>query len=266
MKQGMQKRAQLNNGLEVPLLGLGTYLLTGKEAEELVYAALMKGYRLIDSAAMYENEAAVGRAIRRAVESGIAREEIFVVTKIWKTDMGYEKALEAFEKSYERMKLKTIDLLLIHWPAASAEVNIATWKALEEIYYGGKVKSIGVSNFNADQLKQLFRWGDIKPAVDQYSSSPGNSQESLRVFCEQKGIRSMAYSPIQRGKVMADRYIQSLAEKYKKTPAQIALRWNIQRGVIPIPKTAHPDRLDENKDVFDFSLTKEEMALLLNKN
>lgn len=265
MKQGMQKRIQLNNGQELPLIGLGTYLLTGKEAEEVVYAALMKGYRLIDSAAMYGNEAAVGNAIRRAVHDGVPREEISVVTKIWKTDMGYEKALAAFERSYELLKLETIDLLLIHWPHVSDEVNIKTWKALEEMYYGGRVKSIGVSNFNEAQLKYLFKWGDIKPVVNQYSSSPGKSQEALRAFCAEHQIRSMAYSPIQRGKVFEDRIIQELADKYEKTPVQIALRWNIQRGVIPIPKTASLDRLDENKDVFDFVLTEEEMALLMNK-
>jgi len=266
MKQGLEKRVSLNNKQELPLIGLGTYLLMEREAEEVVYAALMKGYRLIDSAAMYGNEAAVGRAVRRAVENGIPREEISVVTKNWKTDMGYEKALEAFEKSAQQLKLDVIDLLLlIHWPDASNEVNIATWKALEELYYGGKVKSIGVSNFNEEQLRYLFKWGDIKPAVNQFSSSPGNSQEDLRFFCEQETIRVMAYSPIQRGRILEDQDIRHLAEKYHKTPAQIALRWNLQRGVIPIPKTASIDRLEENKDLFDFALTKVEMTLLLNK-
>lgn len=266
MTKGMQKRIQLNNSYELPLMGLGTYLMEGKEAEEVVYAALMKGYRLIDTASMYGNEAAVGRAVRKAVESGIPREEITVVTKIWKTDMGYEKALEAFEKSYALLQLDVVDLLLIHWPDASDEINIKTWKALEELYYGGEVKAIGVSNFNEEQLKHLFKWGDIKPAVNQFSSSPGNSQEALRAFCEQAGIHVMAYSPIQRGKLLADTAIQKLAEKYQKTPAQIALKWNIQRGVIPIPKTGKLERLDENKNVFDFSLTQDEMALLLNND
>lgn len=265
MKQGMQKRVQLNNGQELPLIGLGTYLLEGKEAEEIVYTALMKGYRLIDSAAMYGNEEAVGNAVRRAVENGIPREDISVVTKIWKTDMGYEKALEAFEKSYELLNVGIIDLLLIHWPDASEDVNIKTWKALEEIYYADKAKSIGVSNFNEAQLKHLFKWGDIKPAVNQFSSSPGNSQEALRVFCAQNNIHVMAYSPIQRGKLLEENDIQELADKYHKTPAQIALRWNIQRGVIPIPKTANINRLDENKDLFDFVLTEEEMKLLSSK-
>lgn len=265
MTKGMQQRVRLNNKQELPLLGLGTYLMEGKEAEEVVYAALMKGYRLIDSASMYGNEAAVGRAVRKAIKSGIPREEITVVTKIWKTDMGYGKALKAFEKSYELLKLDVVDLLLIHWPDASDGVNIKTWKAMEELYYGGKAKTIGVSNFNEKQLKYLFKWGDIKPAVNQFSSSPGNSQEALRSFCEQSDIRVMAYSPIQRGKLLEDPSIQSLAKKYQKTPAQISLRWNIQRGVIPIPKTAKLEHLDENMQVFDFSLTQEEMALLLNK-
>lgn len=265
MKQGMQKRVTLNNGVKLPFIGLGTYLLTGKEAEEIVYSALMKGYRLIDTASMYGNEEAVGNAVRRAVHDGVPREEISVVTKIWKTDMGYEKALAAFERSYELLKLETVDLLLIHWPSASNEVNIKTWKALEEIYYGGKVTSIGVSNFNEPQLKHLFKWGDIKPTVNQYPSSPGKSQEALRAFCAEHQIHSMAYSPIKRGGVFDDQDIQELADKYGKTPAQVALRWNIQRGVTPIPKTASLERLDENKDVFDFVLTEEEMALLMNK-
>ncbi|MBM6613292.1 aldo/keto reductase [Desemzia sp. RIT804] len=265
MEQDKQKMIRLNNGQFIPLIGLGTYNMDTKTAEETIYTALTKGYRLIDSAAMYENEAEVGRAVRRAVKNGISREEITVVTKIWKTDLGYEKTLRAFEKSYETMNLDVIDLVLIHWPDAANEVNIKTWKALEEIYYSGKVKAIGVSNFDEEQLNYLFEWGDIKPVVNQYSCYPGKSQESLRVFCEKSGIRSMAYSPIHRGKTVDDKDIQRLAEKYQKTPAQIALRWNIQRGVIPIPKTESVDRLDENLNIFDFTLSENEMSQLLAK-
>lgn len=266
MERGIQQTTtQLNNGQTIPLMGLGTYDMDKKTVEETVYTALMKGYRLIDSASMYGNEAEVGRAVRRATESGISREDITVVTKIWKTDLGYGKTLKAFEKSYELLKLDVIDVVLIHWPDASNDINIKTWKALEEIYYSGKAKAIGVSNFNEEQLSYLFKWGDIKPVVNQYSCYPGNSQESLRVFCEKAGIRSMAYSPINRGKILNDREIQSLSDKYQKTPAQIALRWNIQRGVIPIPKTENLERMDENLAVFDFALSENEMSHLLAK-
>lgn len=265
MEQDLQQTVQLSNGLSIPLLGFGTYDMNRETAEETIYAALMKGYRLIDSASMYGNEAEVGRAVRRAVESGVSREDITVVTKIWKTDLGYGKTLRAFEKSYESMKLDTIDLVLIHWPDKVDEVNIKTWKALEEIYYSGKAKAIGVSNFSEEQLNYLFKWSDIKPVVNQFSCYPGNSQEKLRLFCEEAGVHSMAYSPINRGKILNDREIKALSDKYQKTPAQIALRWNIQRGVIPIPKTENLERMDENLAVFDFELSEKEMSLLLAK-
>lgn len=266
MEKDSQKMIQLTNGQFIPIIGFGTYDMDKKTAEETIYLALMKGYRLIDSASMYENEAETGRAVRRAVNDGIAREDITVVTKIWKTDLGYGKTLRAFERSYELLKLDVIDLVLIHWPDASNEVNIATWKALEEIYYSGKVKAIGVSNFNEEQLNYLLRWGDITPAVNQYSCYPGNSQEGLRSFCEEAGIRSMAYSPINRGKILNDRDIQNLADKYQKSPAQVALRWNIQRAIIPIPKTENEKRMEENLSVFDFALSENEMSLLLAKS
>lgn len=263
MKQHEKTTTMLNNDQEIPMIGLGTYPLKGNSAEKIVYDALKKGYRLIDTAAMYGNEAEVGRAVRRAINEGIPREEITVVTKIWKTDIGFSKTLRAFAKSYEALKLDVIDVVLIHWPDAAREKNIATWKALEEIYYSGKAKAIGVSNFNPEQLIDLLKMADIKPVLNQYSCYPGQSQEQLRAFCEKENIRSMAYSPIHQGGVLSNEDIQQLAEKYKKTTAQIALRWNIQRGVIPIPKTANSKRLEENIAVFDFELTDEEMRLLL---
>ena len=262
MKQYVKMTTMLNNGQKIPLIGLGTYPLKGTSAEEIVYKALKEGYRLIDTAAMYGNEKEVGRAIRRAVDEGIPREEITVVTKIWKTDMGFSKTLRAFAKSYEALKLDVVDVVLIHWPDSAREKNVATWKALEEIYYSGKAKAIGVSNFNPEQLIDLLKMADIKPVINQYSCYPGQSQEQLRLFCEKENIRSMAYSPIHHGRILGDQDIQQLAEKYQKTPAQIALRWNIQRGVIPIPKTANLNRLEENLAVFDVELTDEEMALL----
>lgn len=265
MKQHVKMTTLLNNGQKIPLIGLGTYPLKGNSAETIVYEALKKGYRLIDTAAMYGNEEEVGRAIRRAISEGVPREEITIVTKIWKTDMGFSKTLRAFAKSYEALKLDMIDVVLIHWPDVAREKNIATWKALEEIYYSGKVRAIGVSNFSPEQLIDLLKMADIKPVLNQYSCYPGQSQEQLRVFCEKENIRSMAYSPIHQGGILSDQDIQQLAEKYQKTPAQIALRWNIQRGVIPIPKTASSNRLEENFDVFDFELTDKEMALLLAK-
>lgn len=265
MNRNRRNTTQLNNGYTIPVIGLGTYDMDKKSTEAAIFSALMKGYRLIDSASMYENEHEVGRAVQRAVKNGQSRKDITVVTKIWKTDLGYEKALKAFKKSSEAMNLEVIDLLLIHWPDKDNKVNIATWKALEEIYYSGKVKAIGVSNFNEKQIDYLLKWGDIKPMVNQYSSYPGKSQENLRLFCEKNGILSMAYSPINRKKVLTDKDIQFLADKYQRTPAQIALRWNIQRGVIPIPKTENLERMDENLAVFDFTLSEDEMFLLRSK-
>lgn len=260
----MEQDHQLHNGTSMPVLGFGTYKLKGDNARTIIKQAIQEGYRLIDTAAMYENEKEVGEAVREAVEEGVKREALFVVTKVWKTEMGYDKAKASFEKSMQELGLDYIDLLLIHWPDPhSDEVNRETWKALEELYQqDDRIKAIGVSNFSQAQLKDLVAHGTIKPMVNQFPSYPGNSNQELLDFCQQEKIVCMAYSPIDRGAVSDEIFIQKLAEKYGKTPAQIALRWAIDRDIIPIPKTENPGRLKENKNIFDFELLEEEVDAL----
>lgn len=264
MVERLLDRMPLNNGYTIPGIGLGTSGMTGQEAEDAVFYAIMKGYRLIDTAASYDNEEDVGKAINRAVSSGISRDEIFVITKIWKTDMGFDKATQSFEDSLKRLNQPYVDLLLIHWPDKDDEVNIATWRALEEIYASGRARAIGVSNFKRADLVPLLKEAKVRPAVNQYEIYPGHSEQDTNDFCDSENIVSMAYSPIKRGKISKENKLLTLAEKHNKTPEQIALRWSIQRDVIPIPKSSHKDRIAENADVFDFFLTDDDMNLLNN--
>lgn len=262
MVESMMNRMPMNDGFTIPILGLGTSGLKGPAAEEAVYEALMKGYRLIDTAAWYENEEAVGKAISRAISNGVSREDIFVITKVWKTEMGFQKATRSFEDSLTRLDLSYVDLLLIHWPDKEDAVNVETWKALEELQESGRVRSIGVSNFTKEHLLPLLKEGKVRPAVNQYESYPGSSNSSLKDYCDSENIVSIAYSPIKRGEISEENHIASLSEKYNKTPAQIALKWHIQRNVIPIPKSGHTKHIRENTEIFDFLLSEEEMHFL----
>ena len=260
----MEKQFALLNGLPMPSIGFGTYKLKGEEATQMTRQAIETGYRLFDTAAMYENEAEVGKALQEAIQKGVPREELFVVTKVWKTEMGYDKAKASFEESFKKLGLDAIDLLLIHWPDESDDVNVDTWKALEDLYKNDeRLKAIGISNFSEKQLETLFDRGTIKPMVNQYPSYPGRSNQALLDFCHKEGIVSMAYSPINRGEALGGKLIQQLTEKYGKTPAQIALRWALDRNIIPIPKTGNSERLVENYELFDFELTPEEVQQLL---
>lgn len=257
----LNDRFTLQNGHLIPNIGLGTSGLKGDEAESIFYSAIKKGYRLIDSAAMYGNEEQVGSAVNRAIRDGLVeREDLFIVTKVWRTEMGYDKARNAVKESYKKFDLDYIDLVLIHWPGDSNEINLDTWKALEKEYdEDGKVRAIGVSNFEQDDLRYLMEHAEVKPMVNQYQSYPGDSRDDLLLFCQQNGIVSMAYSPINRGQLDSIVLLNDLAEKHHKTPAQVALRWSLQRNIIPIPKTARVTRLGENLDIFDFELTDKEM-------
>lgn len=258
------KKYTLSNGYQIPVIGFGTYKLQGTEAKEMTAQAIDHHYRLIDTASMYANEKEIGLAIRKAIGEGKVRQDLFVVTKVWKDDMGYEKAKVAFEKSFEELGLSYVDLVLIHWPDASNEVNLETWRALEELYQRDKrIRAIGVSNFNEEQLQYLFDHGTIKPMVNQFESFPGNSQQALLDFCQKEDMVAMAYRPIDRGSILEEPILKKLAEKYNKTPAQIALRWSLERQMIPIPKTSRPERLIENYNLFDFELTDAEVTQLL---
>ncbi|WP_077247825.1 aldo/keto reductase [Bacillus sp. FJAT-27225] len=242
----------------MPYFGLGVYKVEeGKQTEATVAEALRLGYRLIDTAALYENEEGVGRAVRN---SGIPREEIFITTKVWNSEQGYESTLKAFDTSLQKLGLDYIDLYLIHWPVKEKYKD--TWKALEELYSNGKVRAIGVSNFNIHHLEDLMEQSTIKPMVNQVELHPVLAQKDLVKFCSEQGILLQAWSPLARGRILADPVLTAIAGNYGKTPAQIILRWHLQNGVAIIPKSVTPARLQENAAIYDFELSDEDMALI----
>lgn len=256
-----EKFRLLSNGIKMPSIGFGTYK-SGSEEEtvSIVKYALETGYRQIDTASFYKNEVGVGRGIK---ESKINREDIFVVTKLWNDDHGYEKTIEAFNKSLKNLQLDYIDLYLIHWPN---KLNAETWRAFEYLYESGKVKAIGVCNFKIGHLEELKNTAKIMPMVNQVEIHPSSIKENMLNYCNENNIEVVAWSPIMRGKVFSNEIIISLAEKYKKTIAQIILRWHVQRGVIPIPKSSNEERIKENLDIFDFQLSKEDMEAISSLN
>lgn len=255
MYKSLQDRVALNNGVKMPIMGLGVFKVEdGNVVTEAVKAAIKNGYRHIDTASFYDNEAGVGQGIK---ESGIPREELFITTKVWNSDHGYESTLKAFEISLEKLGLEYLDLYLIHWPVRGKYVE--TWKALEKLYRDGKVKAIGVSNFNIHHLEDILKEGTIKPVINQVEYHPHLTQVELREFCEREEIQLEAWSPLKKGELLGDPVIQKLAEKHQKTPAQIILRWDIQNNVLTIPKSIKEHRIIENADIFDFSLTEEDM-------
>jgi diketogulonate reductase-like aldo/keto reductase len=249
-------KVKLNNGVEMPWLGLGVFQSKeGPEVETAVKCALETGYRSIDTAAMYQNERGVGKAI---LESGVPREEIFLTTKIWNSDQGYQSTFRAFEKSLEKLQTDYIDLYLIHWP--KGELSVETWKAMEELYEQGRIRAIGVSNFLVHQLKHLIANSRITPMVNQFEFHPRLIQPDLLKFCKDNQIQVEAWRPIMEGKVNDIPVIQELSVKYQKSPVQIVLRWDIQKGVVTIPKSVNPERIRHNAEIFNFELTKEDMA------
>lgn len=256
MAKSIQDTYTLANGVEIPVMGLGVYKnVDEKELETAVTSALEFGYRHIDTAKVYKNEKGVGEAIKK---SGVPREDVFVTTKVWNTDQGYEKTLKAFDKSLEALDMDYIDLYLIHWPMPGTYVE--TWKALEKLYKDGKVRAIGVSNFNPHHLQDIFNECEIKPMLNQVEYHPHLAQPELKKFCESHGILFEAWSPLKRGRMFDEPLIVRLSEKYGKTPAQIILRWDVETGVSTIPKSVSRDRVRENGDIFDFELTPEEVS------
>ncbi|MGB8453845.1 MAG: aldo/keto reductase [Anaerocolumna sp.] len=256
---------KFNNGVEIPMLGFGVFqAVSGDETINSVKWALEAGYRHLDTATIYENEASVGIGME---ESGVAREDIFLTTKLWNEDMRQGREMEAFEKSLKDLRTNYVDLYLVHWPVDCFEKS---WKLVEEIYRSGRAKAIGVSNFQIHHLEQLEKVWNIVPAVNQVESHPLLNQNELKTYCESKGIALEAYSPLgsSRGNLLQNETVCVIAEKYKKTPAQIVIRWDLQRGVIVIPKSVHKERIISNKEVFDFELSGDDMSLidLLNKN
>lgn len=250
------KYVTLNNGVKMPILGFGVFQIDDmKECEEAVYNALKAGYRLIDTAAAYGNEEAVGRAIKR---SGIPREEIFVTTKLWVSDANYEKAKLAFETSLKKLDLEYIDLYLIHQPFNNV---YGAWRAMTELYKEGKIKAIGVSNFYPDRLVDFIMNNEVVPAVNQVETHPFNQQVKANEIMKEYGVQIESWGPFAEGKngIFTNEILSEIGKKYNKSVAQVILRWLIQRDVVVIPKSVRKERIEENFNVFDFELNSEDM-------
>ena len=250
--------AELNNGVKIPWLGFGVFEVPeGEEVIQSVLWALEAGYRSIDTAKIYRNEKGVGKAIK---QSGVPREEIFVTTKVWNRDQGYQSTLAAFDASLKRLQLETLDLYLIHWPVKGKYVE--TWRAMETIYKSGKCRSVGVSNFMIPNLEDLKASSELVPAVNQVEYHPYLQSPELYEYCKQHGTMLEAWAPIMKGQVMQVPELIAIGEKYGKTPVQVSLRWVLQKGVIAIPKSVHRERIFSNKDIYDFELSAEDMQVI----
>ena len=268
----LNSKITLNNGTEIPVIGIGTYRIEdGEPLTNEIKWALEAGYRLIDTATIYKNEEGVGRGI---AESGISREKLFITTKLWNIDQGYESTLKAIDVSLVKLGLSYVDLYLVHWPTASPDNKTSinkreeTWKAMEEVYKSGKAKAIGVSNHTITHLKEMKRYAHITPVIDQVEFHPFLYQKDLLEYCKENNIVLEAHAPLARGNISRSELIADIAKKYHKNNAQIFLRWSLQHGVIPIPKSIHKERIKENINVFDFELSEEDMVRLdgLNEN
>lgn len=255
------KTVTLNNGVKMPIIGFGVYQISDAEVcENAVYEALMAGYRLIDTAAGYLNEEAVGRAIKR---SGIPREELFITTKLWVQDAGYESTKLAFDKSLNKLKLNYLDLYLIHQPFGD---YYGSWRAMEELYHEGKIKAIGVSNFLPDRLMDLIVHNKIVPAVNQVETHPFYQQIVNSAFMKEQGVQHQSWAPFAEGlnNMFSNEVLSSIAEKYNKSIAQVVLRWLVQREVVVIPKSIRKERIIENFDIFNFELSLDDIELISN--
>jgi methylglyoxal/glyoxal reductase len=268
MPSSLEDKVALNNGVNMPWFGLGVWRVQeGEEVVSSVKAAIKNGYRSIDTAAVYKNEEGVGQAIAEAIqEYGVSRKELFITSKVWNADQGYQSTLDAFDLTLKKLGLEYLDLYLIHWPVKGKYKE--TWKAMEKIYQEGKVRAIGVSNFHVHHLEDLLTEATIVPAVDQIEFHPYLSQPELREYAPTKGIRLEAWSPLAQGHILKDELIGKIAASRGKTPAQVVLRWDLQHHVITIPKSVHEERIIENANIFDFELTDSEMKAIdeLNKN
>ena len=253
---------KLNNGYEIPCIGFGTWQTpNGQIAVDSVKSAIEYGYRHIDTAAIYGNEKGVGQGI---IESGVLRKELFVTSKVFNTDRGYDTTLAAFNKTLNDLQLDYLDLYLIHWPANKKqfsnwdEINLQTWKAMTELYEAGKIKSIGVSNFMPHHLDVIIK-SDIIPAINQIEYHPGQMQKETVEYCKKHDILIEAWSPLGTGRMLSNELLISLAKKYNKSVAQLCIRWCLQNGTLPLPKSVTPARIRENSKVFDFEITDEDM-------
>lgn len=256
----------LNNGVKMPQLGFGVWQVEDNQATTAVAKALEVGYTSIDTAMIYKNEEGVGKAIK---ETSVPRENLFITTKVWNSDQGYENALKAFDESLARLGLDYVDLYLIHWPTPKFDQYVDTYKALEKLYHDGRVKAIGVCNFEIEHLERLLNECEVKPVLNQVECHPYLSQKELKDFCAKHDIFVEAWSPLEQGgEVLKDEVIIKIAEAHGKSPAQVVLRWHLQNNTIVIPKSVTPSRIEENFNVFDFELTADEMQQIhqLNRN
>ncbi len=250
---------RLNNGVDIPQLGFGVWQVPDDEVGEAIAVALEAGYRSIDTAAIYGNEAGVGRAIAAAA---VPRDELFVTTKVWNSDQGYESTLLAFDESLGRLGLDYVDLYLIHWPVPSRDAYVDTWRALEKIAADGWARAIGVSNFQAPHLERLISECSVVPAINQIELHPRFPQQQMREFHARHGIATEAWSPLAQGGLLNDPVVAAMADRMGKTSAQVILRWHIQLGNVVIPKSVTPDRIRQNLDVFDFELSSDDLEQL----
>ena len=259
---------RLNNGVMIPCVGYGTFKTPADVAEQAVADAIEVGYRLIDTAAVYGNEEAVGKGIR---DSGIDRHRLFVTSKLWNTERGYESTKKALDETLQKMQLDYLDLYLIHWPAnqkqfgdRAAEINAETWRAMENAYHEGKIRALGLSNFMPHHVIDLMKTAKVAPAVDQIEVHPGWPHAQEIKYLQAHNILVEAWGPLggQGAKVLTNPTMEKLAKKYGKTTAQISLRWILQQGVLPLPKSVHPDRMVENTKLFDFELSDEDMKTI----
>lgn len=253
---------KLINGINMPNIGFGTSLIEGEECVSNIRQALQAGYRHIDTASAYKNEIYIGKAIK---ESNIPREEIFVTSKVWKDSMGYENTIKSFNNSLQNLGLDYIDLFLIHWPRNNDEkLNIDTWKALEDLYKQKKVRAIGLSNFLKHHLEIILNNCEIVPMVDQLEFHPGLTRQETVNFCKEKNIVVEAWAPLGKGKMLQNEDLVRISNKYNKSVAQICIKWCLQNNVVPLPKTTNWNRMLENKDVFDFTISDEDMKFINN--
>ena len=258
----MNKTYTMNNGVQIPAVGFGTYKAADGKSADVIKKAIESGYRYFDTASFYGTEPYLAEAIR---QSGLPRKDFFIASKLWKSEMGYENAREAFQRTLENLDTDYLDLYLIHWPLPEPgyenwkELDKETWRALEELYAEGKIRAIGLSNFLPHHMENILAGCTVRPAVDQIEYHPGYSQEAAVQYCKEKGILVQAWSPIGRSRVLEDPLVCELAAKYQVSPAQICLKFAVQRGIIPLPKSSSPERMKQNMDLFSFEMDQEDI-------
>ncbi|QFF99271.1 aldo/keto reductase [Psychrobacillus glaciei] len=265
MINSLQDTIKLNNGIEMPGFGLGVFQVENDATAEIVKNSIEVGYRSIDTAAIYGNEAGVGEGIKQAlVSTGLKREDLFITSKVWNADLSYDETVAAYEESLQKMELDYLDLYLIHWPGINKYAE--SWRALEDLYTAGKIKAIGVCNFNVSHLQDLLKTARVIPVINQVEFHPHLQQEVLLAFCKEHNMQLEAWAPLMQGGLLEDPTIAKIAEKYGKSNAQVILRWDIQNGVVTIPKSVRKERMVQNADIFDFILTDEELQVINEMN